>query len=458
MKGATILIVDDEQLIRWSVGEQLKQAGYRIVEAETVAQGWSMIVDQCPDAVLLDQALPDATGLELLSQMKTEKIVAPVIMLTGIDKSDVAVKAMKLGAFDYVTKPVDLEELIVVIEKALEATRMKRQLARLSHSGDSDRGFCGMMGTSPAMVKVYNTIASIAPSKSTTVLITGESGTGKELAARAVHSLSDRAENPMMTVNISALPDTLIESELFGHERGAFTDARTQKKGLFELSDGGTVFLDEIGDVPLRVQVKLLRVLDQKTFRRLGGENDITADVRIVAATNRPLEKMIAEATFRQDLFYRLNVAAIHLPPVHERGTDCIHLAEYFLDEFNTAFKKDFLGLAEETKTLFRSYRWPGNVREIRNVIERVALIGSGGFVTPDMIDLHHFSSIPEPRVVSGDPYGSFTSNSTLADLEKSALIRALETANQNQSQAAKLLAISRDTLRYRLKKYDLLR
>jgi len=263
MRGETILIVDDEKLIRWSLGHKLVKAGFSVVDAETMDQGFSYLLDHEPDLMILDQLLPDGTGIEMLERMKKENIQIPVIMLTAIDRSDVAVQAMKLGAFDYVTKPVNHEELIIVITKALEATKLKRQIAHLLKEQEKSYGFCGMIGASLPMKKMFDDILKIAKSSGTTVLITGESGTGKELAAKAVHFLSDRRENPLMTVNFSALTETLIESELFGHEKGAFTDARSQRKGVFELADTGTIFL---GDISPKLQVKLLRVVSRKRF------------------------------------------------------------------------------------------------------------------------------------------------------------------------------------------------
>jgi len=455
MRGETILIVDDEKLIRWSLRYELTKAGFDVVEAENLEQCYVFLRDHDPDLLILDQLLQDGTGLEVLKSLHDQKSTLPVVMLTAIDKSDIAVQAMKLGAFDYVTKPVNAEELLIVIEKALESTRLRRQVAHFLKEQEKTYGFCGMIGESPAMKHVFDDITKIAQSSGTTVLLTGESGTGKELAARAVHFLSERREKPLMVVNFSALTETLIESELFGHEKGAFTDASSQKKGLFELVDGGTVFLDEIGDVSPKIQVKLLRVLEQKTFQRVGGVSEITVDVRVIAATNQPLEEQIARGMFREDLYYRLNVAPIIIPPVRNRGTDCLMLAEYFVQEFNTKFHKHFTGLAPSTIDLFLKYDWPGNVREIRNVLERAILLGEGDIIEPRHIEFMHFSHPAQARLVPENPELSETTLS-LPDLERRALVQALERTGYNQSQAAKLLKITRDTLRYRMKKYAL--
>lgn len=455
MRGETILIVDDEKLIRWSLQQELTKAGFNVLSAETTKQGISLLKQHDPDLMILDQLLPDGMGIDVLQEIKSSGIVLPVIMLTAIDKSDVAVQAMKLGAVDYVTKPVNIDELKIVIERELEATRLKRQVAHFLKQQEKSHGFCGMIGSSSPMKKVFDTITRVAQSSGTTVLITGESGTGKELAAKAIHFLGARRDNPLITVNFSAMAETIIESELFGHEKGAFTDARNQKKGVFELAHRGTIFLDEIGDVSPKVQVKLLRVLEQKSFQRVGGTSDITVDVRIIAATNRSLESRLAEEKFRADLYYRLNVASVHLPPLRERGEDIVLLAEYFLQEFNTKFHKQFKQLAEKTKELFSGYHWPGNVREMRNVLERAILLWDDDVIRPHHIE---FPRLHQPSPPSFDPaLGAVAENLSLYELEKQALIQALTKTNQNQSQAAKLLKISRDTLRYRMKKYGLL-
>ncbi|MBI4549163.1 MAG: sigma-54-dependent Fis family transcriptional regulator [Ignavibacteriae bacterium] len=454
MLGETILNVDDEKLIRWSLREELSKDGFNILEADTIKRCYAVLREHDPDLMILDQLLPDGTGIDVLYHVQTGKNILPVIMLTAIDRSDVAVQAMKLGVFDYVTKPVNMEELRIVIGKALEATRLRRQVAHFLKEQEKTFGFCGMIGSSPPMKKVFHDITKIAQSGGTTVLITGESGTGKELAAKALHFLSERREKPLMMVNISALPETLIESELFGHEKGAFTDAKTQKKGIFELADGGTIFLDEIGDISPKVQVKLLRVVEQKTFQRIGGVSDITVDVRIIAATNQSLEERICQGSFRADLYYRLNVANIHMPPLRERGDDILMLAEYFVQEFNMTFHKRFKDLTGETKQMFLTYQWPGNIRELKNVLERAILLGDGELVSPKDIE---FSDIHKPQMSTSPRDMEIGQNSySLYDLEKQALRRALEQAGYNQSKAARLLRISRDTLRYRMKKYGL--
>jgi two-component system, NtrC family, response regulator AtoC len=455
MNGRSVLIVDDEKLIRWSLNKELSKEGFVVYEAEHAGEALSLLREQEPDIIILDQMLPDATGLEILPEIQRISPALPVIILTAVDKSQTAVQALRLGAFDYITKPVNIEELKITIEKAFEATRLKRQVAQFVKEQQATCGMYGMLGSSPVMRSVCEKINKIAMSSGTTVLITGESGTGKELAAKAIHYISDRRERPFVPINFSALTETLVESELFGHEKGAFTDARTQKKGLFELAEGGTILLDEIGDTSPKVQVKLLRVLEQKIIQRVGGTKDIHIDVRMVAATNRPLEILIEEGKFRSDLYYRLNVASIHLPPLRERGMDIIQLAEFFINEFNIAFHKNFKGISEDTKKLFLEHDWPGNVRELRNVVERAVLMDEGDYIFSHHVELGHIHKLKRDTPSMVSEYGS--EGESLDEIEKKVLVNALEKTKYNQSQAAKLLKISRDTLRYRMKKHKLL-
>jgi DNA-binding NtrC family response regulator len=450
-----ILIVDDERLIRWSLKQELIKIGFEVFEAESVKSARQAIEDNDPDIMILDQMLPDGTGIDLLTEIQQTNIIMPVIMLTAVDKSHTAVKALKLGAFDYVTKPVNIEELKIIIERSCEATRLKRQIAQLLKDQEKTGGFSGILGSSAPMKRVGEQINKIAQSSSTTVLITGESGTGKELAAKAIHFLSDRRDKPFLPVNFSALTETIVESELFGHERGAFTDARQQKKGLFELADSGTIMLDEIGDISPKVQVRLLRVLEQKIFQRVGGTQDINVDVRIIAATNQPLEQLVKQGKFRSDLYYRLNVATIQMPLLRDRGEDIITLAEFFIHEFNIAFHKNFKGISEETKKIFLEYEWPGNVRELRNVVERAVLMDDGEYIFSHSVELGHIHKLRHEKPELAFELGS--SGQSLDNIEKQVLTKALEKTNFNQSQAAKILKISRDTLRYRMKKHDLL-
>jgi DNA-binding NtrC family response regulator len=454
MRGETILVVDDEKLIRWSLRKELEGAGFAVIEAEGAAKCLTMLEEHDPDVMILDQILPDGTGIDILRTLRGSDRRLPVIMLTAVDKSDIAVQAMKLGASDYVTKPVNIDELKILLENVLESTRLRRQVDRYLAGQQKQCGFCGMIGTSFRMKNLFAEIRTIAQSSTSTVLITGESGSGKELVAKAIHFLGERAGKPLMTVNFSALSEYLIESELFGHEKGAFTDARAQKKGLFELAEGGTIFLDEIGDISPRIQVKLLRVLEQKSFQRVGGTAEISVDVRIIAATNRGLEQLVRDGEFRLDLYYRLNVAQIIVPPLREREGDVVALAEYFLQDFNSQFHKQSKALSNASRELLLGYHWPGNVRELKNMMERAALLGSDGIIEPGDLRL---PEPLEPAQGSSSPAADDAGDTiSLTELETRALVRALEKTNYNQSRAARLLKISRDTLRYRMKKYNL--
>jgi two-component system response regulator AtoC len=451
MRPETIFILDDENLIRWSLKSKLAKAGYDTMDAASIREAHAALSSREPDLIILDQNLPDGTGVAFLEELRAAGNQAPVVMLTAVDRSNIAVQAMKLGAADYITKPINFEELLVVIEKALENKRIMARLSRLEEQQRGKDGLSEMVGDSPAMQKVHEFIRQVAQSKSTTILITGESGTGKELVARAVHAASNRKDKPLMTVNCSALTESLVESELFGHEKGSFTDARNQKKGIFELADTGSIFLDEIGDITPKMQVKLLRVLEQKTFQRVGGYTDITVDIRVIAATNRSLEELVEEGKFRTDLYYRLNVAQIVMPPLRERGEDIILIATHYLNAFNAKFHRSFKGLSEEVKFLFMEYPWPGNVRELRNVLERAMLLNDAETVRPEHVELFRARTGVDPA--ANLPGGESLS---LSDLERQALVNALEKSGDNQSQAAKILKITRDTLRYRMKKYGL--
>jgi DNA-binding NtrC family response regulator len=450
MRPETIFILDDENLIRWSLKSKLAKAGYDTMDAASIREAQSALATREPDLIILDQNLPDGTGVGFLEEIRGAGSQVPVVMLTAVDRSNTAVQAMKLGAADYITKPINFDELLVVIEKALETKRVMARLNRLQEEQQGKEGLGEMIGESAAMQKVREFIHQVARSKSTTILITGESGTGKELVARAIHAASNRRDKPLMTVNCSALTETLVESELFGHEKGSFTDAKSQKKGIFELADTGTIFLDEIGDVTPKMQVKLLRVLEQKTFQRVGGYTDITVDIRVIAATNRSLEELVEEGKFRTDLYYRLNVAQVVMPPLRDRGEDILLIASRFLASFNAKFHRTFRGISDEVKCLFMEYPWPGNVRELRNVLERAVLLNDADMLRPEHVELFPVRPGGEgPEAPAGESL-------SLSDLEKQALVNALEKSGNNQSHAAKILKITRDTLRYRMKKYGL--
>jgi DNA-binding NtrC family response regulator len=454
MRPDTILIVDDEKLIRWAIREVLEAEDFPVLEAGSVREALAVIDQHEPDLLILDQRLEDGTGLHVLEQIRDHYPHISVILITAVDSSEIAVRAMKLGAADYITKPINYEELKLIIERTLDQTRMQRRFKALLQEKEDRNGFCGMIGGSAAMKSVFETIKKAAGAATSTVLITGESGTGKELAARAIHCLSDRQDKPMMTVNCAAITQTLMESELFGHEKGAFTDARSRRKGIFELADGGTVFLDEIGDLPESLQAAILRVLEQRSFRRVGGDADISVDVRFIAATNQSLEDLVRTGRFRKDLFYRLNVLRVDMPALRSRDDDVLLLSHYFIHAFNAEFRKSVKGLSEETKDLFRRYAWPGNVRELRNIIERAMLMIESEYIFSHAVDLGHMQQLA--GIAAEDTLGETYLHGSLDDIEKAAIINALELAGHNQSQAARLLKITRDTLRYRMKKFGL--
>ena len=379
---ATILVVDDEQLIRWTLRQHLERAGHRVVEAETGGDALARLSEGA-DLALLDFRLPDADGLEVLLRMREADPDVVVILMTAHSSIEVAVEAMKRGAHHYARKPLHADEILLLVEKALETTRLRREVKALRAAQGAPHAPGAMVGESGPMKRVRALLDRVAASPASTVLLTGESGTGKDLAARFVHHASSRAAGPFQNITCSALPESLLESELFGHERGAFTDARQQRKGLLELADGGTVFLDEIGEITPALQAKLLRFLEDKSFKRVGGAADVRVDVRVVAATNRRLSAEVEAGRFREDLFYRLQVVPVEMPPLRDRDGDVPLLASHWIDRFNREFRKRVAGITPEAIGLLESHPWPGNVRELRNAIERAMLLGEG-----DVLDL----------------------------------------------------------------------
>src|SRR5689334_2791057 len=377
-----ILVVDDDQAIRWTLKEALQSWGLAPIEAATVAEATQQFKSHLPAAVLLDIDLPDGSGLDVLRDIKREHPEAIVIMITGNVQVDNTISALRGGAYDFIGKPINLEELRVTIRNALEARHLRREVADARKERSREFSFSQIVGESPAMKKMLGLAAKVAESEVASVLLQGESGTGKDLVAKAIHYGSQRADGPFVAVNCAALPATLIESELFGYEKGAFTDAKARKEGLFEQAEGGTLLLDEIGELELSLQAKLLRVLEEGAFRRVGGLKDIPLDVRVVAASNRDLKAESEAGRFRLDLYYRLSVIQIDIPPLRERGNDCILLAEYYIRYFNERLRKRIRGLTPEVADIFRRYSWPGKVRELRNVIERVMILEEADTIT----------------------------------------------------------------------------
>lgn len=449
MPSATVLIVDDEELIRWSLRERLRSDGYDVLEAGTGKEACEQFKAGV-DLVLLDYRLPDTDGLSVLRELKKLDPDVLVILLTSFVSVETAVESMKLGAFHFANKPFNVDEVSATVARALETTRLRREVKQLRENEARPYTLRAIVGESPVMEALRQMVAKVAASPASTVLLTGESGTGKDLAAKTIHYSSTRASRPFMNITCSALPEQLLESELFGHERGAFTDARMQKRGLLESADGGTVFLDEIGEMVPALQAKLLRVLEEKSFKRVGGAGDIRVDVRVVAATNRNLEEQVKKGGFRSDLYYRLNVLPIRLPALREHAEDVPALAGFFVDAFNREFKKRISGVSPAASALLKGHGWPGNVRELRNVVERAMLLTEG-----DRLDVHDFTAL-KTGLGGGDPFELPAGGVELEALERSLVVQALSRAGGNQTKAAALLGLNRDQIRYRIEKFGL--
>lgn len=451
-----ILVVDDEHLIRWSLEQNLKKQGYEVTTAGTGEDALRLLQEESPDLVLLDVQLPGMNGMQVLERIKELDEEVVVIMVTALGVLETAVSAMRMGAYDYINKPFNLDELSIVIKKSLETQDLKREVAQLRSTQPKKFSINQIIGESEDLHHVLDMIRKIAKSDAGTVLVQGESGTGKELVAKAIHYEGGRADKPFMAINCAAVPETLLESELMGHEKGAFTDAKTLKKGLFEMANGGTVFLDEIGDMPQGIQAKLLRVLEDRTFRRVGGTKDIHIDVRIISATNKDLLAAIADKSFRNDLYYRLQVIPIYLSPLRARRGDILILARSFIESFNKEFGKSVKGISPSAEKFLAEYDWPGNVRELRNVIERAIILEN-----EDIMRLEHLPRELVTRSGGAEP-GPLEiilpqEGLDIEDVERELIRQALDMAEGNQSKAAKKLNLGIDAFRYRMKKFKFL-
>ncbi|HKV73763.1 MAG TPA: sigma-54 dependent transcriptional regulator [Gemmatimonadales bacterium] len=463
MSGPTVLVVDDERNLAKAIKAFLEASGYEAEVASSAEQAVELLDRLRPDVVFTDLRLPGMSGIDLLKRVREFDAATPVVVMTAFGTIEGAVEAVKLGAFDYLKKPVDLEELKLLADRARETSQLKQELSFYRRRASQEESFGSVLGSSPAMKAVLERAREVAALAETPpVLITGETGTGKGLVARTIHTSGPRSAKPFIDVNCTALPANLMEAELFGYERGAFTDAKESKLGLFEAAEGGFIFLDEIGDLELALQGKLLRAIEERTVRRVGGIRDRKIDVRILAATNRDIEHESKGGQFRKDLYFRLAVILLRLPPLRERGDDVLALAQHYLRQFSTKYGKPARRLDSDAELQLKRYPWPGNVRELSHVIERAVLWSQGELVGVDHLSLNMPAAGP---AVGGAPpagisataeWDVVTEGMDLAELEKSMLERALRDAAGNQTRAAQRLGISRDTLRYRLKKYGL--
>lgn len=450
---STILVVDDEPGMREFLEIMLQKDGYNVETAPDGSEAIDKIEEKLFDLAIVDIQMPVLNGIEVLKKFNEKSPDTTVIMITAYASHETAIEAMKLGAYDYITKPFKIDEIKLVIKKALEKKKLERENTRLRKELETQYGFGNIIGRSPSIVKVFELIKRVAEIN-VNVLITGESGTGKELVARAIHYSGTRHERPFVPVNCGAIPEALMESELFGYKKGAFTGALKDKRGLFEEASGGTIFLDEIGDLPLHLQVKLLRVLEEKKIRPLGGTEAANVDVRVIAATNKKIEEEVGGGRFREDLFYRLNVIKIVLPPLRERRIDVSPLAIHFINKYSLEMGKDIRGISPKALEILENYHYPGNVRELENIIARCVALETSNVIRQETL----------PQLVTGRDYldldTSFASNSSLdtllGDVEKKMIEKALRTTNGNKTEAARLLGITLRSLRYRLAKHEL--
>ncbi len=454
-----VLIIDDEKMICKSLQAGLSDMGYITEDAQNKEEALEKVSSFKPNLVLTDMRLGTDNGIELIDHIKKIDNDIEVIVMTAYSDIASAVLAIKKGAFDYINKPFELEEIGLILERAYEKYRIKNKLLILEKQNKNLRG--DMVGHSDKMLDVFEKMDILSKNDSVTVLILGETGTGKELVADGIHNKSIRKDFPILKINCSAIPSHLVESELFGFEKNAFTGASTKKKGLFEIANGGTVFLDELGEIPLDIQSKLLRFLEERKFRRIGGVEDIEVDIRVIAATNKDLEKAVREKEFREDLYYRLNVVPVEVPPLRERGDDIVTIAEHFLLKYNCCFKKGIEGFDDEAKDKLLSYPWPGNIRELKNVIERIVILTNEQWITTKKLPLEIQNYGKEAKMQREEADhksidGHFSLDYKLDSIEKKYILDALERCGSNQTRAAEELGISRFALRRKMEKHGI--
>jgi two-component system response regulator AtoC len=480
LSGSRVLIVDDEEILAWSIETELKANGAEVLACNSLRAALESFQSFNPDLAICDLRLPDGSGMELLKKWRFEKPDMPTILITAHGAVESAIDALRLGAFDYLQKPFDLKSLIAAVNRAAELSFLRQKVSQLT-GHEVTREPMQMIGESPAMRRIRTQLERVARSRASTVLILGESGTGKELAARAIHEWSDRANAPFVEINCASIPETLLESELFGYEKGAFTDARDRKLGLFELAQNGTIFLDEIGEMPMKLQTKLLRALEYRRFKRLGGTKDISFSARIVAATNRNLLEEIQNKSFRSDLYYRLSALPVSLPPLRDRMEDLDLLIDFFAQKLAQDLNIEVPRVHAATRDKLRGHDWPGNLRELRNVLERALVFHAPQEVMPFHIELDAWIEAQAPlqtinaaaNVTLGNGHAKETKGNgaahnapmvlpeqgiNLEDLERDLLLQALDRARNNQTKAAELLGISRHTFRYRLEKHGIIK
>ena len=456
MKHLKILIIDDEKLIRWSFEKKLNSKNCKIYTAGSGEDGIETFEMEQPDIVFLDNKLPKMQGLDVLKKIKSIDEDAIIVFMTAYETVDVAVSAIKSGAYEYINKPFTFEEIEILLNNIREKINKDKEIQLLRREKKDCITFNQIIGRSENLMQKIQLSKKIAKTETTTILLLGESGTGKDMFSRAIHNESNRKDKPFVTINCSSLPETLLESELFGYEKGAFTDAKKQKKGLFEVAESGTVFLDEIGEINQATQLKLLSVLENRTVRRLGGTIDIPVDIRIIAATNKELKKSVDDKLFREDLYYRLKVFQITIPPLRSHKEDIPDLISYFIEQFNFQFRKTVKGIDQKAQELMMKYNWPGNIRELRNVMERAVILESNSMLDEDSLPGEIKEKYKEEK--KKHPYNFIIPEEgiSLDEMEKQIVEQALQKTNDNQTKASELLGISRDTLRYKKKKHKL--